>query len=204
MYARLDQLSGRPGHGSDSANPAHFSTGVTGPAGLLGTITFRQLAGPATACVTLWDSEASATGFPAPDARLTTSSAEVYQVADAEAGPAAAQAPTHARLIYFDGPRAPEQAAAEEWAGRQRIWPVVRGIGGLVGVYVLRGPDFGTVVITLATSVETLDATARAIMATELLPGEDPALLPGPDRIEVHHVTGYDAPAIRHDRRPTR
>lgn len=27
------------------------------------------------------------------------------------------------------------------------------------------------------------------------MPGEDPALLPGPDRIEIHHVTGYQRPA---------
>jgi hypothetical protein len=59
----------------------------------------------------------------------------------------------------------------------------------------LRGPDLGSVVITLATSVETLDAIARAVMATELMPGEDPALLPGPDRIEIHHVTGYHMPS---------
>ncbi len=32
-------------------------------------------------------------------------------------------------------------------------------------------------------------------MSAELLPGEDPALLPGPDRIEIFHVTGYRIPA---------
>jgi hypothetical protein len=51
------------------------------------------------------------------------------------------------------------------------------------------------VIITLTTSVETLDAAERAAMSTELMPGEDPALLPGPDRIEIHHVTGYQRPA---------
>jgi len=50
-------------------------------------------------------------------------------------------------------------------------------------------------VITLATSVEALDATARTVMSTELMPGEDPALLSGPDRIEIHHVTGYHVPS---------
>jgi hypothetical protein len=196
MYARVDQISSRPGHSKDSAELADLSTGVTGQAGLLGSITFRQLAGPAAVCLTLWDSEASATGLPAPGTGPTAPSGEIYQVAVAEEGLAVAQAPAYARLLYFDGPRAPEQAAAEERAGRQRIWPVVRDIGGLVGAYVLRGPDFGTVVITLATSVEALDAAGRAVMATELLPGEDPALLPGPDRIEIHYVTGYDKPTI--------
>jgi hypothetical protein len=98
--------------------------------------------------------------------------------------------------MYFDGPRAPEQVAAEDLAGRQRIWPAIRNLGGLVGVYVLRRPDLGFVVITLTTSAEALDATARAVMSTELLPGEDPALLPGPDCIEIHHVTGYHLPAV--------
>jgi hypothetical protein len=69
-------------------------------------------------------------------------------------------------------------------------------MSGLVGTYALRGPDLGSVVIILATSVQSLDAIARAVMSTELLPGEDPALLPGPDRIEIHHVTGYHLPAV--------
>ena len=119
---------------------------------------------------------------------------EIYEVVDTGEGPAPAQAPAYARLMYFDGPRAPEQAVAEDLAGRQRIWPAMRGIDGLVGAYVLRGRDLRGVVITLATSVETLDAIARTVMSTELLPGEDPALLPDPDRIEIHHVTGYHVP----------
>jgi hypothetical protein len=120
---------------------------------------------------------------------------EIYEVTETREGKAAAQTPAYARLMYFDGPRAPEQVAAEDLAGRQRIWPAMRGIDGLVGAYVLRGRDLRGVVITLATSVETLDAIARAVLSTELMPGEDPALLPGPDRIEIHHVTGYHLPA---------
>ena len=76
------------------------------------------------------------------------------------------------------------------WPAGSRIWPAIRGLSGLVGVYVLRGRDLSSVVVTLATSVETLDAAQRAVMATELAPGEDPALLPGPDRVEIHRVTG--------------
>ena len=102
--------------------------------------------------------------------------------------------PAYARLLYFDGPEMPEQSAAAEQAGRQRIWPAIRGLGGLAGVCVLRRRDLGSVVITLATSIETLDAVQRAVMSTGLLPGEDPALLPGPGRIEIHHVTGYHVP----------
>jgi len=192
MHARLDRYSGQPGHDvsdADLANPA------SGAAGLLGYATLRQLAGPAAVCLTLWDTEASATRFPGPRAWLAAVPAETYEVTDTEEGLAAAQAPACARLLYFDGPRAPEQAAAADLAGRRRIWPAIRGLGGLVGIYVLLGCDLASVVVTFATSVDTLDAAQRAVMATGLAPGEDPALLSGPDRIEIHRVTGHLLPA---------
>jgi hypothetical protein len=195
MYAHIDRPSSY-GHAQDGPGLAGVNTSVTSHPGLLGAITFRQFAGQAGVCLTLWDTEADAAAFAGQYAELAALPGEVYQVVDAGAGPAAAQAPTYARLMYFDGPRVPEQAAAEDLAGRERIWPAIRNLSGLVGAYVLRGRDLGSVVITLTTSAETLDATARAVMSTELLPGEDPALLPGPDRIEIHHVTGYHLPAV--------
>lgn len=191
MHARLDRYNGQPGHGVTGPDLADLSNGVAGQPGLLSCLTFRQLRGPAAGCLTLWDTEASATGCPGPGAGLVAPAGEIYQVTDTEEGLAATQAPAYARLVCFDGPRAPEQAAAEDLAGRRRIWPAIRGLSGLVGVYVLRGHDLGSVVVTLATSVETLDAAQRAVMATELAPGEDPALLPGPDRVEIHRVTGH-------------
>jgi hypothetical protein len=192
MYAYLDQDPRGRDHSADQ--PA-AGPGTANRSGLLGSVTFRQLAGPSRVRLTLWDTPASAAAFLAERAELAAVPGEIYEVVDTGEGPAAAQAPAYARLMYFHGPRAPEQAVAEDLAGRQRIWPAIRGISGLVGTYVLRGPDLGSVVVTLATSVETLDAIARAVMSTELLPGEDPALLPGPDRIEIHHVTGYHLPA---------
>jgi hypothetical protein len=192
MYAYLDQDPRGRDHSADqpAADP-----GTANRSGLLGSVTFRQLAGPSRVRLTLWDTPASAAAFLAERAELAAVPGEIYEVVDTGEGPAPAQAPAYARLMYFDGPRAPEQAVAEDLAGRQRIWPAIRGISGLVGTYVLRGPDLGSVVVTLATSVETLDAIARTVMSTELLPGEDPALLPDPDRIEIHHVTGYHLPA---------
>jgi hypothetical protein len=35
----------------------------------------------------------------------------------------------------------------------------------------------------------------QAIMSTDLLPGEDPALLPGPDRVDLHRVLHAALPA---------
>jgi len=191
MYARLDRYSGQPGHRMDSPDLADLSIGAAGQPGLLSCLTFRQLGGPGEARLTLWDTEASATGCPGPAPELVSPAAEIYQVTHTEEGLAATQVPTYARLVCFDGPRAPEQTAAEDLAGRQRIWPAIRGLSGLVGVYILRGSDLSSVVLTLTTSVETLDAAQRAVMATELTPGEDAALLPGPDRVEIHRVTGH-------------
>ena len=185
MYAYLDRSVDR-GHAED------------GP-GLVGSLSFRQVAGPAAACLTLWATEADAAAFAGLHAELAALPGDIYAVTGTGQGPAAALAPAYARLMYFDGPRAPEQAAAEDLAGQRRIRPAIRGLSGLVGGYVLRGPDLGSVVITLATSVETLDAVARVVMSTELMPGEDLALLPGPDRIEIHHVTGYHPPSAALD-----
>lgn len=195
MYAHLEKATGRRGHSEDGSGPR-----VTGQPGLLGSVTFRQLAGAAGVCLTLWETQASATAYRGRRAGLTALPGEVYEVTAAEDGPASAQAPAWARLMYFDGPRAPEQAAAADRAGRQRIWPAISGLSGLVGAYVLHGHDLAAVIITLATSVETLAAAERAAMSTELLPGEDPALLPGPDRIEIHHVTGYHLATAKRER----
>jgi hypothetical protein len=191
MYAYLDHS---PRGGDHSASHPAAGPGPANRPGLLGSADFSQLAGSAEVRLTLWDTAASATAFLAERAAMTALPGEIYEVTENRAGPAAAQPPACARLMYFDGPRAPEQVAAGDLAGQQRIWPAIRGLDGLVGIYLLRGPDLGSVVITLATSVPALDVIARTVMSTELLPGEDPALLPGPDRIEIHHVTGYHLP----------
>jgi len=195
MHARLDPYDGQPGHEVDDPDLADPGGGVAGQPGLLGCVTFREFAGPAAVCLTLWDTEASAASFPGLRAGLAALPGETYEVIDTDEGLAAGRTPTCARLLYFDGPRAPEQVAAADRAGRRRIWPTIRGLSGLVGIYVLLGRDLGSVVVTLATSTNTLDAAARAVMATDLAPDEDPALLPGPDRVEIHRVTAYQMPA---------
>ena len=43
--------------------------------------------------------------------------------------------------------------------------------------------------MTIAESEQALLDMQKAIMGTDLLPGEDPALLPGPDRIELYPVS---------------
>jgi hypothetical protein len=94
----------------------------------------------------------------------------------------------YAQLTYFDGPRTPEQVAAADFAIRERITPAVYEVAGGIRTYRLRRPDGTEVVVSIAESEQALLNAQKAIMATELLPGEDPALLPGPDRVELYPV----------------
>ena len=94
----------------------------------------------------------------------------------------------YAQLTYFDGPRSPEQVAAADFGTRERITPAVGKLGYHFRVYVLRR-DYGSeIVVSIADSKQALLDAQKAIMSTELLPGEDPALLPGPDRVDLYPV----------------
>jgi hypothetical protein len=102
-----------------------------------------------------------------------------------------------AQLTYFDGPRTPEQVAAADFAAQERILPAVSKLGHPLRVYLLRRQDGSEIVLSIADSKQALLDAQKAIMSTELLPGEDPALLPGPDRIELYPVISV------HDVNPT-
>jgi hypothetical protein len=94
----------------------------------------------------------------------------------------------YAQLTYFDRPHTPEELAAHEFAARERIHPAVSKLGHRFRVYVLQHDDGSRIIITIADSEQALLDAQKAIMSTELLPGEDPALLPGPDRTELYPV----------------
>ena len=94
----------------------------------------------------------------------------------------------YAQLTYFDGPRTPEALAAHDFAARERIQPAVTGLGHSFRVYVLRRDDGSQVVVSISDTEQALLDAQKAIVGTELLPGEDPALLRGPDRIELYPV----------------
>jgi hypothetical protein len=94
----------------------------------------------------------------------------------------------YAQLTYFDGPRTPEQIAADDFGARERIIPAVSKLGHQFRVYVLRRDDGSQVVVSIADTKKALMDAQKAIMSTELLPGEDPALLTGPDRIDLYPV----------------
>jgi len=97
----------------------------------------------------------------------------------------------YAQLTYFEAQSA-EFAAAHDRAGLERIHPAIENDpqlrDELVSVLVLSAPDGRRIVVSVMKSEAGLARAREVIMSTELLPGEDPALLPGPDRIEVYQV----------------
>jgi len=94
----------------------------------------------------------------------------------------------YAQLTYFDGPRTPAQVAAADFAGTHRIAPAVAKVPGVQHAYVLRREDGSEIVVSFAETEQALVEAQKAIMGTELLPDEDPALLTGPDRVEIYPV----------------
>ncbi|WP_326834107.1 hypothetical protein VSH64_04135 [Amycolatopsis rhabdoformis] len=156
-----------------------------GPAPL-GTCVLGQVAGVLGAAVAFWPDAATAAEAAA---RTTTGptwlDTDVYEVASVES---AAGAPRYAQINRFDGPRDEAQVRAEDYAGRERLWPAARQVPGIGPAFVLRAEDGAGLMIGFAESVAAIEAVQRAVMATELLPGEDLALLTGPDRIDLHRV----------------
>lgn len=92
--------------------------------------------------------------------------------------------PGFVQLTWFDGPRSADWLAGADLA-HQRIWPAARDVPGMVGALTLQARDGGRVVLTMAESVEALEEGVRRLLSTSLLPGEDPAHLTGPDRVDV-------------------
>jgi hypothetical protein len=100
--------------------------------------------------------------------------------------------PMYAQAVWFDGPRSAELVAANDRAGLERIEPAVRQdaelIDQLVATIVMRRADGGELVVTITETEDAIDRANEVIMSTPLLPGEDPALLLGPDRFDRYEV----------------
>ncbi|WP_410871501.1 hypothetical protein [Nocardia sp. A7] len=103
----------------------------------------------------------------------------------------------YANILWFDQPRTATELAAVDFARANRINPAVAEVPGLLDYYELRRADGSGMVIGIAETEEALHAVRAAVLATELLPGEDPALLPGPDRVEnIPVLTHHDRDGI--------
>jgi hypothetical protein len=111
-----------------------------------------------------------------------------YTVQDQWSGPASAEEPGAVTLVHFDGPLSEARKAAATRGFEERIMPALLRVPGHIGTMLLAGPGDAVVVVGLATTVEALEAGGIAVNSTELLPGEDPALLTGPDRFAAHRV----------------
>ena len=123
-------------------------------------------------------------------ARSAAQGQPVWTLTDRHRGRCANEAAGAVQVTWFHGPRSEAQAAADLRAGRERIWPAAADAEGLVDVFVLHGQARAMLVLTFVTAAEHLEGILRRILSTELLPGEDPALLGGPDRTKVHRVLG--------------
>ena len=186
MYASVHTAS------SAGTDPATFPRGGRP----LGACTLEEASGDRVV-VAFWPSRDAACRAVLPEAdQGGNSGTRVYEVVDGHAGAAAGATPRFASRTCFDGPRTAAQSAAAQRAGQERIWPALAGIPGIVAVHVLQGEDNGLLVLGLLTDAETSEAIQRAIMATELLPGEDPALLTGPDRVQLDRVVSAELAAM--------
>ncbi|SFF41612.1 hypothetical protein [Blastococcus tunisiensis] len=137
--------------------------------------------------VALWPEEVSA-----------PAGTRTYRLVDRVDGSAVGRTPLFAQLTWLNGTGDPAVARAAERGGRERIHPVIRDVEGLVGVLVFRSADDRIVVVGLATGLETLAEIRNRIGRAPLLPGEDPALLPGPDRVQLGRILRADVPvAVR-------
>jgi hypothetical protein len=101
---------------------------------------------------------------------------------------------TYMQIVEFSGPRTEEWVAAEQRAAAGRLGPATDGIDGIVSVLRMRAADNAYLVVVLAESMDVFDVASQAIMSTELLPGEDPELLSGPDRISFYRLVHADLP----------
>ncbi|RSN34399.1 hypothetical protein DL990_12055 [Amycolatopsis sp. WAC 01416] len=190
MYATVHQF--RRSHADEPEGWGHALAAELHPGtGSPGTCTLAQIGGLTGLVVALWRDRGSA--LAAGDHRTPgTFDARVYEVSDVESGTAE---PRIAQATWFDRPLTQAEADAADFGGRERIRPAVQGLGGIAGFYILTAEDRSRLVLGFTESIEAMEAVQKAVVSTELLPGEDPALLSGPDRIDVHRVLHTSLPA---------
>jgi hypothetical protein len=97
-------------------------------------------------------------------------------------------------VMSYEGPLSKllMDAAAVEW--RERIEPTMAGHAEFVRALALWDPvSRGRLVLTMCTSVDGLDSLRHAIDSVPIK--TDPALLPGPDRVELYAAESRILPA---------
>jgi hypothetical protein len=195
MHARLQAVRTLPEQFNTPEAAGFLMNVIGGHPGFRSIHLFLQIGSRRALNVTLWNSLEDA--MAAPDRTravmgprpFTLDLDEVYDVLAATNGPSTPEEARVCQVSWFEGPRSAEQNDALLRAGEQRIGPAIATMPGLVATYVLCHPgDSSVAILTMATSTEALDRAAGIVFSTTLLPGEDPALLTGPDRVEVYKV----------------
>lgn len=167
MYARIQQGG---------------STG--GAQGAQSAAVLRRLAGTDELVVTFWATEDEAAADP---------TAEWYEVTGEGPGGDPDATPSIVAVIRFDGPLSPELVIASAKADR-RIAPMIAQHPGCVRVQTMWQPQRrAKVLLSYATSVESLEQANQKISAMDLWEDEDAALLPGPDRVDLYRVAPLTA-----------
>jgi hypothetical protein len=206
MHARLQTIRSLPVVDDPGPVREKVIEVIAGHPGFAGVFLMEQLGGPGSTGLSLWETEEDARLAPERSAAVrgprpvTLETDQVYEVQHTWSGPDAGRPPRAAVVLYFDGPMAPPVIEASIRGGRERVLPVISKVPGIVGGFQLWQPeDRALTIVNLAVSLDALDDAARAVNSTTLLPGEDPALLPGPDRAVVHlvaaHLSAKETPA---------
>jgi hypothetical protein len=201
MFARLQTVASRPVTEDRDKLVQQVVGMISGHPGFAGLAMLERQDGAGT-MVTLWhtreDAElaserSQAQRGPRP---FTLTSDDIYEIDDDVTGSATGERAEAAFVGYFDGPLSPARLAAARRSGRDRIRPALQQVPSLIRTLVLWHPtDSKMAVVHLVTSADGLPDVAAAINSTPLLPGEDPSLLTGPDRVETHRVLSYLTPA---------
>ena len=199
MYARLQTTPRIPSGPGAGAQVGMLLDTIAGHPGFRGVYPLQALGTVTGHLLTLWEraedaeqaSNRTRAQLGAPPVEVVHVYDRVLEVADAWSGPAAGETPAAALVLFFDGPLNDAQSAALRRAHTERILPAGLAVPGIGNGWMLVDAERrSTVIVCLATSVEALEAASSAILATGLLPGEDPALLPMPDRVEACRVAG--------------
>lgn len=199
MYATVHDVSGLAGPLDDPAPAVQSAVRAVGsPSGLLLGRGFGLADGT---LVALWTTAGEARHAADPRRGLAGSTAgdmslgssQVYEITHRHDGDRSVE-PRYLHLTRFGGPRGSDWVRAVDRADDERIWPAVRDLPGFAGSLTLQASDGERMVLVLADSVETLEEGTRRLLSTDLLPGEDPAHLTGPDRIDVARLVIADLP----------
>jgi hypothetical protein len=153
------------------------------------TLVLGRLDGTDGAVMALWDEAAEAAEAAARSGDgVRWVDARVYRVVAHQSGTSMRKEPRFAQVVWLNGSGGSDRAEAILRAGRERIAPAVQDVPGVIDTAVLRADDDSIVVVTLVTDISVPEAMQRAILASPLLPWQDPATINDPDRVDVQRV----------------